>query len=303
LPPLDPAGFFQSPGIRHYASVAPSLAGGSLPSLEGLDWLKEKGYRTLIDLRKPSEVEPNFADAVNDRNMVYISLPIVANRLDASRLARFDDLIAQADHLPVYFCDSDGTRSGLVWYIHLRVVRQEDSQSASGKAEEIGLTSAEVKLGEAFLATYKPRAKVTTPRVALAATTEPVQAKSDPVPPPPAPKAPEAMAARPALPVGSAPATNSGVTQGNPPASAEAAPPMLPGENRPQASSLPASGTDRLRDPLVWRPIAALVLTGLGVPLAYWSRSAITFSKATRTRASLPGAVQSPSETPGRSEA
>ena len=99
--------------------------------------------------------------------MVYISLPIVANRLDASRLARFDDLIAQADNRPLFFCDSDGTRAGLVWYIHLRVVSQEDSQGAMGKAEEIGLTGTEVKLAEEFLTIHKPKARAaTTTRVA-----------------------------------------------------------------------------------------------------------------------------------------
>src|SRR6202020_1523214 len=105
----------------------------------------------FIDLRRGSEIDPNFVDAVNDRNMVYISLPIVANRLDASRLARFDDLIAQSENRPLVFIDTDGTRAGLAWYIHLRVVSEEDSQSAAGKAEEIGLTDVEMKLAEAYL--------------------------------------------------------------------------------------------------------------------------------------------------------
>src|SRR5262249_2556795 len=47
--PAQPAG--GAPGIARFAAVDLKLAGGSLPSPAGLDWLEEKGYRTLVDLR------------------------------------------------------------------------------------------------------------------------------------------------------------------------------------------------------------------------------------------------------------
>ena len=43
------------------------LAGGSLPSTAGLNWLVEKGYRTLLDLRESSEVPPSFIAEVTKR--------------------------------------------------------------------------------------------------------------------------------------------------------------------------------------------------------------------------------------------
>ena len=39
---------------------------------------------------------------------------------------------------------------------------------------------------------------------------------------------------------------------------------------------------------MAWRPFAAMVLTGLSLPLAYWSRSIVPTILA-KTRASLPG--------------
>ena len=268
LPPIAPSTLDQVPGIRRFASVAPTVGGGSAPSIAGLDWLKEKGYRYYIDLRKGSEVEPNFAEAVNDRNMVYISLPIVANRLDSSRLARFDDLISQIDNRPLYFADSDGTRAGLLWYVHLRLVNQEDSQSATSKSEELGLTATEQKQAEAYLATAKPRAKSAMAKVALVpAPAPPATAPGSNSPPVPA-----------ALPV--SPATAPSIT--TPPVKPgvdESVPPMLPGEERPQA----------LHDSSLTKPVAAIVLTGIGVPLACWSRSAFSVARSNRKRASLPG--------------
>jgi protein tyrosine phosphatase (PTP) superfamily phosphohydrolase (DUF442 family) len=294
LPLIPTPNGFQAAGIRRYASIAPSLAGGSSPSLEGLDYLKEKGCRTFVDLRKPSEVEPNFVDAVNDRNMDYLSLPILANRLEPSRLARFDNLIAHSENRPLYFCDTDGTRAGLVWYIHLRVVEQEDSQSAQVKAEEVGLTLNEMKIAESYLTTFKPKARAQTARVAA---NDPKQAKLEqPAPavvvPVPAP-APQPI-----------PAAPTAVNNPGPIPSTDPTTPMLPGEERPQADLPSTPAQDRLRDPSFWRPIAALVLTGLGVPLAYWSRSAFSLTRTNRrARASLPGTVLPASETPVESDA
>ena len=221
--------------------------------------------------------------------------PIVATRLDSSRLARFDDLVSPTGNRPLYFCDSDGTTAGLVWYIHLRSVDQEDTQSATGKAEEIGLTEAQVKLAEAYLATTKPRARASSPKVALVLSSERDEFKT--VPPPVETPAPAASAPRSALPGGSSSSSSSVQPDAVLTPSTDPTPSMLPGEDRPQASNSP------YRDPAFWRPVATLVLAGIGVPLAYWSRSAFTVTRTTRVRASLPGSVQRPSDAPASSVA
>ena len=294
LPPIDAVTAHQAPGLHRFASVAPSVGGGSAPSIEGLDWLREKGYRTFLDLRKGSEIEPNFVDAVNDRGMVYISLPILANRLDPSRLARFDDLLSRSDNRPLFFCDKDGTLAGLAWYIHLRVVVQDDPQSATSKAEEIGLTAAEAKIGEAFLEAHKPKARTALARVAQ--STPPPAEGPRPAPAPPASPAPSA------LPASTSPPVPSADPAAAPSPSSEPTPSMLPGEDRPQVSSGQAPDD---RDPNSWRPVAALVLTSLGVPLAFWSRSMFSEFRSVRrnARASLPGSKPRSLESPAGSDA
>ena len=280
LPPIEVAANYQAPGIRRSGSVAPSIGGGSAPSLVGLDWLKEKGYRTFVDLRQSSEIEANFADAVNDRGMVYISLPILASRLDSNRLARFSDLIGQSENRPLYFCDTDGTRAGLVWYLYLRITKQNDVQAATQEAEEIGLTAAQVKVAEAYLVAHPPKGK-------------PI-AQIEPLPEAPAPEQ-VAIAPSPvdspsaALPESSAPV---GISPQAPAAVDSPPVPMLPGEDRPQASSGSAAF---FNDPESWKPVAALVLTSLGIPLAYLSRSAIGGVRTVK-RASLTAGAPRPSK-------
>jgi protein tyrosine phosphatase (PTP) superfamily phosphohydrolase (DUF442 family) len=295
LPPINAVSAYQAPGLRRFSPVAPLITGGSAPSLEGLDWLKERGCKTLIDLRKSSEVEPNFVDAVNDRGMVYISLPILANSLDSSRLARFDDLISRTENRPLFFCDADGTRSALAWYIHQRVVGQEDPQGAQSKAEELGLGAAEVKLAEDYLATQKPKAKAAMAKMAMA------HPSSEPKPAEPAPSTTHIESTPPALPEAPDPPAG-GVKPAVAPASLDEATPMLPGEDRPQASRVP---NPIYRDPSAWKPVAVLVLTSIGVPLAFWSRTMFSEYRQDRrrARASLPGSKPRSLDSPVGSDA
>ncbi len=75
---------------------------------------------------------------------------------------------------------------------------------------------------------------------------------------------------------------------------------MLPGEDRPQASKVP---NPAYRDPAAWKPVAALVLTGIGVPLAFWSRTMLSEYRHVRRRASLPGAKRRSLDAPPGSDA
>ena len=129
-----------APGVRHFASVRPGISGGGAPGREGLDWLKEKGIKTLVDLRTPGEIDPGFAEEVKARGFRYVALPIDAAKPDTSKVAAFREEITRADGHPVYFFDADGTRAGLIWYVHRLTIDKVDPQLAGREAEELGLT-------------------------------------------------------------------------------------------------------------------------------------------------------------------
>lgn len=282
----------QAPGIQRSAYVAPSIGGGSAPSLEGLDWLREKGYKTFIDLRQRSNIEPTYVESVNDLGMVYISLPIDAEHLSSSRIARFEELIAQAFNRPLYFCDVNGSRAGLIWYLHLRSVVGEDRESAAQKAEELGLDSPARRLADAYLAQQQLQPQTSAHRdLALRHDVSP------PTPTAISPSLPEAAPnSLPTNPTGPPviPTPEPALElPDSPPA------PMNPIETRPQASNI---SPDVYREPSSWKAVAAFVLTGLGVPLAYWSKTAISGSRIIR-RASLPAAERRGLNRPAGSDA
>ena len=106
-----------SPGLKHFSSVKPNINGGSLPNADGLDWLKERGTKTLLDLRNANDVDSKFVEQVKARGLRYISLPIDQNQLDPASVVRFGEEISRSEGQPVYFFDRDGNDWEFVQYL------------------------------------------------------------------------------------------------------------------------------------------------------------------------------------------
>ena len=245
-----------APGIRRFAGVESKLAGGSVPDSTGLDWLSEKGYKTVLDLREEAEISPGFIAEVSRKGMRYLSLPVSATTLDAERMARFHFELSLSEARPLYFFDADGTRPGAVWYVHRVTVDKVDAQVAHRDAEELGLKD------ERFWAAANALLPGSKPAAAPAPAPAPDAAPALPSNPPPPAPTPDDKAKPQAA------------------ANAPAAPSAGP---RPSASNEPAAP----RDPTAWRSVAAMLVTGLGVPLAYVSRTAFPTSLRSAARASL----------------
>jgi protein tyrosine phosphatase (PTP) superfamily phosphohydrolase (DUF442 family) len=256
-----------------------------MPTLAGLDWLAERGYKTLVDLREPGEVQSSFLAEVSKRGMRYISLPISLDSVDTDHITRFHFEISLADARPLYFFDTEGNRAGMLWYIQRMTVKNDsyDPEEATRQAEEMGLADTEFRQSaQRYLEHAKPKsasapqpAPATVPTPTLSSTTTSVAS-------PKTTKTPQ-----------------------HEPGPAPGPMPELPDETtipaRPEALALPADVTSHIaqvtsalkakagtvQDPTAWRPLAALLLTVMGIPAAYWSRSVLSFRG--RTRASLPG--------------
>ncbi|MBV8385109.1 MAG: hypothetical protein JOZ63_21170, partial [Planctomycetaceae bacterium] len=193
-PPVStpsPAEVRVQPGLLRFLVVEPKLAGGSLPTTVGLDWLAEKGYKTILDLRELGEVDRAFMSEVDQHGMRYVALPIGLKTLDLDHVARFNFELTLADARPLYFCDTDGNRAGALWYIRRMTVDKFDPQAATREAEDLGLTDKGLwRAVTTLLEGIKPEG----PPQGAAPAPPPVAA---PAPPPPAPSQPAAPVAKP----------------------------------------------------------------------------------------------------------
>src|SRR5208283_2824282 len=130
-----------APGISRFVAVDLKLAAGSLPSAAGLDWLTEKGYKTLVDLRESSETDLPFIGEATKRGLRYIVLPVNLKSIDRAHVARFNFELAMGEARPLYFFDSDGTRAGTLWYIRRIAVDRVNTEIARREAEDLGLNN------------------------------------------------------------------------------------------------------------------------------------------------------------------
>jgi protein tyrosine phosphatase (PTP) superfamily phosphohydrolase (DUF442 family) len=152
------------PGIGRFVAVDLKLAGGSAPSTAGLDWLKEKGYKTLVDLRPSGEVEPAFIAEATRRGLRYIALPVAGTSIERDQVARFDFELGPGDARPLYFFDSKGARAGALWYIRRITVDQVTSQVARREAQDLGCTGDDWLAATAYLDRLaKPRSQPAEP--------------------------------------------------------------------------------------------------------------------------------------------
>jgi protein tyrosine phosphatase (PTP) superfamily phosphohydrolase (DUF442 family) len=289
--------------MARFVAVDLKLAGGSVPATAGLKWLVEKGYRTVLDLRDSSEVPSSFIAEVTSRGLRYVALPISLTSIDREHLARFNFEIASGEARPLFFFDSDGTRAGALWYIRRITNDRVDRQIAKREAEELGLSDPTY---------WSAVTKFVTAPGSVPSSTASADAHAGRVTPT-------------VSPVGSMPATGTVAVPDLPPAvmaarphdplNLEAEPPVVlpsqplisPAAPCAQSTSVQAksvlaeaahSGPSKPIEPVEWRPFAAMVITGLSLPLAYWSRTIVPIALA-KARASLPAPAHRPKSIAG----
>ncbi len=253
-----------APGIRRFVAVDLKLAAGSAPTPAGLDWLSEKGYKTLVDLRPSSETDLAFIAETARRGLRYVALPVDRTTLDRAHVARFDLEVAMGEARPLYFFDSDGTRAGALWYIRRIAVDRVSNEIARREAESLGLKNEEYWTAARQYLEHLEQERTQARRESTTST--------DPAPPPSATASPDRAASN----------------EQTRPSHAALVPPLSASASRSLLSShLPTPSYPAPVQSTGWQPYAAILATGVGLPLALWGRSAVPVI-LTRTLASLP---------------
>jgi protein tyrosine phosphatase (PTP) superfamily phosphohydrolase (DUF442 family) len=130
-------------GIAHFVPTIPDVPGvsyGLRPSIsDGLDWLAKNGYKTVLHLHAPSEVEGPDRTQVEKLGMTYVSLEIGPKTLTRERFDEFAKLIGTAARQPMFVYDQDGALAGPLWYLYFRKVSGDNDDNARVRADRLGL--------------------------------------------------------------------------------------------------------------------------------------------------------------------
>ena len=132
-PPAFPA------GIPQFNPVKDDVANGLKPALEdGLDWLQGRGYRTVLQIRKPGEDDSADRKQVEKRGMRYLSLEVSPETLSRKIVAEFSQIVADKAKHPLFVYDRDGSLAGGLWYLHFRLAEQATDDAARVRAGALG---------------------------------------------------------------------------------------------------------------------------------------------------------------------
>lgn len=118
----------------------PDIQTGGQPSDEDLRQFKAQGYKTIINLRPPTE-HPDFDEAslVESLGMTYINIP-TTSALDRDLVDRFHRALEDHDGPVVVHCAS-GNRVGALFALRANWILEKDPEAAFEYGVKSGLTA------------------------------------------------------------------------------------------------------------------------------------------------------------------
>lgn len=131
--PLLPA------GIPQFALAKDQVATGLKPMLDGVDWLKQNGYRAVLHLLQPGEDDAAERKLFEMRGLKYLRLEVSPQTLSRSVLEEFNRVVGDRGNQPLFIYDKSGALTGSLWYLHFRDVEQLGDEEARIRAAQLGL--------------------------------------------------------------------------------------------------------------------------------------------------------------------
>jgi protein tyrosine phosphatase (PTP) superfamily phosphohydrolase (DUF442 family) len=126
-------------GIAAFAQVKDGVSNGVRPHLDGIDWLKAKGYKNVIFLRSGKEDDSSDRKQFENRGLKYQSLTIAPTTISPALVTEFNRLVNDADGRPIFVYDIDGKRAGAMWYLYFRTSEMLDDDQSRVCAGRFGL--------------------------------------------------------------------------------------------------------------------------------------------------------------------
>jgi protein tyrosine phosphatase (PTP) superfamily phosphohydrolase (DUF442 family) len=126
-------------GIPQFASVKDQVATGQKPLADGLDWLRENGFRTVLHVRQPGQNDTAERELVEKRGLRFLSLEVSPKTLTKSTVDQFDHLVNDRANYPIFVYDDKGTLLAGLWYLDFRTAEHLDDAEARRRAVSLGL--------------------------------------------------------------------------------------------------------------------------------------------------------------------
>ena len=146
----------ERPGITNYTKV---VACGGATETSALKGLKEDGFKTIINLRQPTEpganIEQNMAEA-KSLGLNYVNIPVNGQAPDPKAVDQFLATIAKKENQPAFIHCGSASRVGALWLVKRVLQDAWPVEKATEEAKLIGLRSAPLeKFALEYIAAHK----------------------------------------------------------------------------------------------------------------------------------------------------
>ncbi len=126
-------------GIPQFALVKDRVASGLRPAIDGLDWLKDNGFQTVLHVHLPGEDDAADRKQVTKRGLKFFSLEVSPTTLSKTVMQDFTRIVGDKNGYPVFVYDKDGMLAAGLWYLYFRTVENESEETARIRAARLGL--------------------------------------------------------------------------------------------------------------------------------------------------------------------
>jgi uncharacterized protein (TIGR01244 family) len=136
------------PGAANFAKLETTVACGGATTPEAVPELKKMGFKSIINLRLPTEAGANVeaeAAAAKAAGINFFNIPFSGQAPDPKVADAFLDAITAKGNEPAYIHCAAGNRAGAMWMIKRLAVDHWETERAYTEAAALGLTSPALK--------------------------------------------------------------------------------------------------------------------------------------------------------------
>ncbi|PYS40326.1 MAG: hypothetical protein DMG14_10895 [Acidobacteria bacterium] len=131
----------QEGDIPRFGILVEGLYRGGQPTQKGFQFLKEKGIKTIINLRAEDNSEQAFVEKLG---MKYIRIPVLEVRpwsqIPQGSIAKYFELVNNPENYPIFFhCRRGADRTGLFAALYRMALQRWDAVKAYNEARDIGM--------------------------------------------------------------------------------------------------------------------------------------------------------------------
>lgn len=136
------------PGITNFSKLQSTIACAGATTPAGVGEVKKLGYKSIINLRQPTEPGADVdgeAAAAKQVGIKYVHLPMNSASPDPGIVEQFLQAVADPAGQPVFVHCASGNRAAALWMIKRLVVDKWEVEAATTEATALGLTSPALK--------------------------------------------------------------------------------------------------------------------------------------------------------------